>query len=91
MEPIRALRNFGTEFLPAIRSGAWADIGFRSNMEDVYICVDNFVCEYGLENILNGPNAFYGVILFISINDLLDLIIRVPVFIIGVEASGPSL
>ncbi|KAF8034212.1 hypothetical protein BT93_C0483 [Corymbia citriodora subsp. variegata] len=50
-----------SEFLPVIRSGACADIGFRKSMEDVYVCVDDFVRDYGLTNMTDGPNAFYGV------------------------------
>ena len=51
-----------SQFLPIVRSGACTDVGFRSSMEDVYVCVDNFMQEYGLENSLDGPNAFYGVL-----------------------------
>jgi len=50
-----------TEFLPVVRSGAWTDIGIRSSMEDVYVCVDDFTTQYGLEHITEVPNAFYGV------------------------------
>ncbi|XP_021758124.1 probable protein phosphatase 2C 22 isoform X1 [Chenopodium quinoa] len=50
-----------SEFLPIVRSGAWTDIGFRSNMEDVYVCLDDFMLHYGLQHIGEGPNAFYGV------------------------------
>ena len=50
-----------TEFLPIVRSGAWTDVGIRSSMEDVYVCVDDFTNQYGLERISEGPNAFYGV------------------------------
>lgn len=51
------------EFIPIVRSGGCADIGFRQTMEDVYVCFDNFlhVCEYGLKNVGEGPIAFYGV------------------------------
>lgn len=49
-----------TEFIPLLRSGAWADIGFRASMEDVYVCFDNLVHEYGVKN-CEGPSAFYGV------------------------------
>lgn len=49
------------EFIPILRSGAWADMGFRSSMEDVYICADNFVHEYGVKNFTEGLGAFYGV------------------------------
>lgn len=50
-----------SQFLPVIRSGACADIGSRRSMEDVYVCVDNFVRDYALTNMADGPNAFYGV------------------------------
>lgn len=50
-----------SDFLPVIHSGAFADVGLRTSMEDVYVCVDDFVCDYGLNNIADGPNAFYGV------------------------------
>ncbi|XP_047340713.1 probable protein phosphatase 2C 22 isoform X2 [Impatiens glandulifera] len=50
------------EFVPVLRSGAWEDIGFRSTMEDVQICVDNFMRDYGTRNVAEEqPNAFYGV------------------------------
>ncbi|KAK4798737.1 hypothetical protein SAY86_031063 [Trapa natans] len=54
-------KYFQSDFIPTIRSGAWADIGFRSRMEDAYVCVDNFAQDFGLENTSGGPNAFYGV------------------------------
>lgn len=60
VEPL-IITDAGTEFLPIVRSGAWTDIGFRSNMEDVYLCVDDFMDQYGLDHINQGPNAFYGV------------------------------
>ncbi|XP_043687141.1 probable protein phosphatase 2C 57 isoform X2 [Telopea speciosissima] len=50
-----------TEFIPIVRSGGWADIGFRQSMEDAYICVDNFTQVYGLKSFCEGPSAFYGV------------------------------
>ncbi|OVA06528.1 Protein phosphatase 2C (PP2C)-like domain [Macleaya cordata] len=49
------------EFIPIVRSGAWADIGYRPSMEDTYVCVDDFMHDYGLKNFGEGPNAFYGV------------------------------
>lgn len=51
----------GTEFVPVVRSGSWADIGFRPSMEDAYVCCDNLIHEYGLRNFGEGPNAFYGI------------------------------
>ncbi|KAL5975210.1 hypothetical protein ACLOJK_031889 [Asimina triloba] len=50
-----------TEFIPIVRSGGWADIGFRQSMEDEYVCLDNFMREYGFSDITEEPNAFYGV------------------------------
>ncbi|XP_043699342.1 probable protein phosphatase 2C 57 isoform X1 [Telopea speciosissima] len=50
-----------TQFIPVVRSGGWADIGFRPSMEDAYICVDNFTLKYGLESFCEGPSAFYGI------------------------------
>lgn len=64
IEPMSASEYFHSDFIPIIRSGAWADIGFRPSMEDVYVCVDNFAEDFGVENISGGPNAFYGVLLF---------------------------
>ncbi|PKI58301.1 hypothetical protein CRG98_021307 [Punica granatum] len=43
IEPITTAEYFESGFFPIIRSEAWADIGFRSSMEDVYVCVDNFI------------------------------------------------
>ncbi|KAI4337357.1 hypothetical protein L6164_015785 [Bauhinia variegata] len=51
----------GSEFFPKLRSGAWSDIGFRSSMEDVYVCLDDFKQDYGHNNRIDGPSAFYGV------------------------------
>ena len=59
--------NHGVDFIPIIRSGAWADIGnFRPRMEDVYICADNFMSDYGLKNAIDGPISFYGVLFSLS-------------------------
>lgn len=60
LEPLTMIEG-ETEFLPIVRSGAWTDIGIRSSMEDVYVCVDDFTNQYGLERISERPNAFYGV------------------------------
>ncbi|KAG4197211.1 hypothetical protein ERO13_A05G009800v2 [Gossypium hirsutum] len=55
------VENRGAEFTPIIRSGAWADIGFRTRMEDVYLRIDDFTHDYGLKKCADVPNAFYGV------------------------------
>ncbi|KAL9239854.1 hypothetical protein vseg_014133 [Gypsophila vaccaria] len=59
-EPL-TIADSEAEFLPLVRSGAWTDIGFRSCMEDVYVCLDDFIGRYGLEQFSDGPHAFYGV------------------------------
>ncbi|KAG2691570.1 hypothetical protein I3843_08G015100 [Carya illinoinensis] len=61
VEPGLGVENRESEFIPIVRSGAWADVGFRSNMEDVYVCVDDFTRDNGLWNLTDGPSAFYGV------------------------------
>ncbi|KAI6680124.1 hypothetical protein NL676_034005 [Syzygium grande] len=60
-DPMSGVWSCESEFLPVIRSGACADIGYRTSMEDAYVCVDDFVRDYGLTNMADGPNAFYGV------------------------------
>lgn len=60
----QVIEDCDSEFLPMLHSGACADIGFRSSMEDVYVCVDNFMLDYGLKNHIDGPSAFYGVFLY---------------------------
>ncbi|KAK4485852.1 hypothetical protein RD792_008500 [Penstemon davidsonii] len=49
------------EYIPLLRSGAWADMGSRSCMENVYVCADNFMRDYGLNSPTRRPSAFYGV------------------------------
>ena len=58
------VENLGAKFTPIVRSGAWADIGFRTSMEDVYLCVDDFMHDYMIKNFADGPSAFYGVYTF---------------------------
>ncbi|XP_054798642.1 probable protein phosphatase 2C 22 isoform X1 [Prosopis cineraria] len=60
-EPEPVVGDCKSVFLPNVRSGGCADIGFRSSMEDVYLCVDNFLPNYGLRNHIDGPSAFYGL------------------------------
>lgn len=52
------------DFLPIVRSGAWADIGFRQAMEDAYVHCDNFTQDYGTKHFGGGPSGFYGVYYF---------------------------
>lgn len=63
------------EFVPAMRSGAWSDVGSRSTMEDVYLCLDNFMDSYGLKNSGDGPSAFYAVNSFFAYLDLCILLL----------------
>lgn len=60
-ETERAFESMDTEFIPVVRSGGWADIGSRHTMEDVIICSDNFMQDFGFESSEEGPSAFYGV------------------------------
>ena len=57
----RIFERVDAEFIPVVRSGGWADIGSRSTMEDVYICCDNFLQDFGTESCEEGPSSFYGV------------------------------
>lgn len=66
IEPKSPIDDPVVDFTPVLRSGAWADIGSRSSMEDVYVCADNFLQDYRFGNSTEGPNAFYGVITFPS-------------------------
>ncbi|XP_015885945.1 probable protein phosphatase 2C 22 isoform X2 [Ziziphus jujuba] len=61
VESGHCLEDCGSEYIPILRSGGSTDIGFRTSMEDVYVCVDNFMEDYGLKSYIDGPNAFYGV------------------------------
>lgn len=60
-ETERTFESTDVEYTPVVRSGGWADIGSRSAMEDVYICCDNFLQDFGPENCEEGPSSFYGV------------------------------
>lgn len=49
-------------FVPVLRSGGWSDIGFRCNMEDAHVRIDDLFHNYGVSrNGVAGPYAFYGV------------------------------
>ena len=64
VENVHVVENHGAEFTSIVCSGAWTYIGFRTSMEDVYLCVDDFMHDYGLKNFADGPSAFYGVYAF---------------------------
>jgi protein phosphatase PTC2/3 len=61
LESLKTFETMDTEYIPVIRSGGCADIGSRRTMEDVYICCDNFMQDFGFESTEEGPSAFYGV------------------------------
>ncbi|KVG37214.1 probable protein phosphatase 2C 22 isoform X1 [Cynara cardunculus var. scolymus] len=61
VEPTLNPEDYKAEFVPFIRSGAWADMGVRGSMEDVFIRADSFVHDYGGKNPIEGPGAFYAV------------------------------
>jgi hypothetical protein len=54
-------------YMPVVRSGGWADIGSRHTMEDVFICSDNLMKEFGVESFEDGPSAFYGVCFYSTV------------------------
>lgn len=64
LEPRTAAGDHATEYIPILRSGAWADIGSRSTMEDVFVCTDNFMSHYRSTGSNEGTHAFYGVTTF---------------------------
>ena len=37
------------------------DVGSRSNMEDVYVCADNMMNDYGFSGSSESLSALYGV------------------------------
>lgn len=49
------------EFVPFIRSGSFADIGPRKDMEDEHIRVDDLAAHMGSIFRCPTPSAFYGV------------------------------
>ncbi|XP_051137801.1 probable protein phosphatase 2C 22 [Andrographis paniculata] len=60
-EPTSTIRDDDAEYMPLLRSGAWADIGSRSSMEDVHVYTDNLMDDYGFNIPTESPSAFYGV------------------------------
>ncbi|KAF8393103.1 hypothetical protein HHK36_021344 [Tetracentron sinense] len=54
-------QNQLTNFVPAIRSGEWSDIGGRQTMEDTHICIADLAKKFDY-NFLNGEAvSFFGV------------------------------
>ncbi|KAK4414958.1 putative protein phosphatase 2C 27 [Sesamum alatum] len=48
-------------FLPALRSGEWSDIGGRSDMEDTHICIPDLARNFGCAGSGEEVISFYGV------------------------------
>ncbi|KAF5456682.1 hypothetical protein F2P56_026133, partial [Juglans regia] len=61
VERALGLEDSETEFIPILRSGACAEVGFGEKMEDVYVCVDCFIRDNGIKSFADGPSAFYRV------------------------------
>ncbi|CAO2203299.1 unnamed protein product [Urochloa humidicola] len=49
------------QFVPSIRSGSFADIGPRRDMEDEHIRIDDLSAHLGSVLMFSVPSAFYGV------------------------------
>uniref|UniRef100_A0A2P2MHA1 protein-serine/threonine phosphatase n=1 Tax=Rhizophora mucronata TaxID=61149 RepID=A0A2P2MHA1_RHIMU len=53
--------NLSNNFVPALRSGEWSDIGGRSHMEDTHICISNLPEKFGRRLLSDEAISFYGV------------------------------
>lgn len=54
-------QNLLSEFIPALRSGEWSDIGHRSYMEDTHICIADLAKNFGYNPFGEEAISFYGV------------------------------
>ncbi|KAF8407189.1 hypothetical protein HHK36_006316 [Tetracentron sinense] len=58
---IDSKQNQLINFVPAIRSGEWSDIGGRDHMEDTHVCIADLAKKFGC-NFLDGEAiSFFGV------------------------------
>lgn len=48
-------------FVPALRSGEWSDIGGRTSMEDTHICIGDLGKKFGYDVLSKEAISFYGV------------------------------
>ncbi|XP_057767901.1 probable protein phosphatase 2C 27 [Salvia miltiorrhiza] len=48
-------------FLPALRSGEWSDIGGRPDMEDTHVCIPDLAMNFGCAARGDEAMSFYGV------------------------------
>ena len=60
-DAIPAISSEPELFVPAIRSGSFADIGPRRYMEDEHIRIDDLSAHLGSLLRCPTPSAFYGV------------------------------
>ncbi|XP_042516446.1 probable protein phosphatase 2C 27 [Macadamia integrifolia] len=54
-------QNNSGNFVPAIRSGEWADIGGRQYMEDTHVCIADLAKKFGYDVLDREPISFFGV------------------------------
>ncbi|KAJ1440089.1 hypothetical protein SESBI_02326 [Sesbania bispinosa] len=48
-------------FVPALRSGEWSDIGERPYMEDTHICIEDLAKKFNYNKLPEEAVSFYGV------------------------------
>ncbi|KAF4352260.1 hypothetical protein F8388_004470 [Cannabis sativa] len=54
-------------FVPALRSGEWSDIGSRPYMEDTHVCISNLAEKYGFNLLNKEAISFYGLIISLAV------------------------
>ncbi|KAJ4957483.1 hypothetical protein NE237_024594 [Protea cynaroides] len=54
-------QNNSGNFVPAIRSGEWADIGGRQNMEDTHVCIADLAKKFGYVVLGREAISLFGV------------------------------
>lgn len=55
-----------TNFVPALRSGEWSDIGDRTYMEDTHVCISDLAKKFGSKLLGQEAISFYGVSLYLN-------------------------
>jgi len=58
---VAAIGETWHNFVPAIRSGDWSDIGGRPYMEDAHVCIPNLAKNFGNNTAGDEIISFYGV------------------------------
>lgn len=54
-------QNLVSNFVPALRSGEWSDIGSRPYMEDTHVCITDLARSFGYNLLREEAISFYGV------------------------------